>query len=250
MHTTLYYTILYYTVLQYCILMLYYAVLYYVMLYCTIQYSICTQLDDLLISMYKTYGHKVRMPGKFQYIFEYLPPAHGWQGATTQRDLRVGWNASAANTRLFVDKTGNPHPQIGSAITAAVWIHAGVRLTITQFRKEIETEEARALHGDPSLVNFACDHTRAVAERCYVQDTTRAVLDTGSRWDKKWKLDLPVDIFETATATTTTPTASTASTASTTTTTTTPTATVTNIADADDDDIMYDAAIYDSSITH
>ena len=156
--------------------------------------------DQILLRMFKSRDAKslTRFVDKYHYIFDECAPAGGWIGAKTARDLKTGWNSSVHNTMLIVGKSGSPHPNIGSFIKDAFEEYGNAEgMTVTLFRKLIETEEKYRVHGsDTALTNFACDHTALVADRHYVRDTRDKVLRKGSMWDHHYRLQgLSADLF-------------------------------------------------------
>jgi len=152
-----------------------------------------------------------RARSKYAWILANCPPAAGWStDLLTADDLRVAFNKSEYNTQLVLDERGNANCDIGRVVKMAFTRYGGEGLTVTGFRKLLETVAARfgagggavaVTGGDgggggddrvvQSLITWGCDHTNAVANRHYVIRDRTETLRIGLRFSKFYELSDP-----------------------------------------------------------
>lgn len=147
-----------------------------------------------------------RLPSKFKWILENEKPTPGgWSSPSlTACDLRIGFNASDHNECLLLDARGNVNSDVGRSIRQAFERYVQEPfLTLTVFRKILETVAARddntsSVVHTQSLMNFGCDHTKAVAARHYIIADKTETLRVGALFSKSYELSsVPGGLFGT-----------------------------------------------------
>jgi len=146
-----------------------------------------------------------RSQSKFQWVLAKRPPTDGWSSPQLSADsLRVEINKSSYNNQLLLDERGNAHGNLGRAIKIAFTKYGDEELTITGFRKVLETlaarngggGEAAGGGGGQSLVTWGCDHSTPVAKKHYVVQDKAEVLRIGARFTNMFELKcLPLNLF-------------------------------------------------------